>query len=232
MKTEVKVWQKVIAPDFAKRFITALDNMPEVPPVHAGRHTWVRDSLKSRFDIDITKETVRKWCDGLATPRPEKLQKLAVLLEVDAAWLAFGRKQELDFREREEREIAIPGAAKLLAGFVEVDGNQIAYPTKQTSPIDFMSIIKGQHYAFHASLALPVKDKLKFTVTTEFKDCTVIGVVKLPGTSVHFVHIPTEVLLKADHKGGFVEVLITKDGKDYYFGKTLLKKIQDFTARL
>lgn len=73
---------------FAKRLEQALDRHPRCPESY-GRLTWVMNELGHQR-IKVTIETVRRWLQGLAMPRRDKMNALSKILEVDETWLAMG----------------------------------------------------------------------------------------------------------------------------------------------
>ncbi len=73
---------------FAKRLTQTLDNHPRCPPDY-GRLVWVKIELRHQR-IAVTSETVRRWLNGTAMPRRDKMAALAKMLSVDETWLAMG----------------------------------------------------------------------------------------------------------------------------------------------
>lgn len=52
---------------------------------------------------DVSRETARKWCQGLSVPKDERLRLIAVQMHVSYEWLSTGRGpmegKDLDVRE-------------------------------------------------------------------------------------------------------------------------------------
>lgn len=116
-----------------------------------GRLKWVVDQFDEKFGDRITTETVRKWKDGLTKPRQEKLQKLAVILDVDPTWLYLGTQPEVTPRQQVARNASVNGAANVVAGMIELDGGRPAFPDNG-NPADLTAIIKGALYNFRVIL--------------------------------------------------------------------------------
>ncbi len=69
---------------FAERLNYACELSKTIPPLQKGMQTVIRKH------IGVSQETVRKWLNGEAIPRYDKIQKLSSLLECSPQWLAFG----------------------------------------------------------------------------------------------------------------------------------------------
>lgn len=83
-------------PEFRKAFVARLkqacDESTLVPDVGRGRQQYIADRLQ------VGAEAVSKWFHGVAMPRPDKMAKLAELLETDQSWLTFGIAPDPDWR--------------------------------------------------------------------------------------------------------------------------------------
>jgi hypothetical protein len=224
--------------DFARRLHTACDGSPHIPAYNHGRLTKIRDLFKERFKLKITTETVRKWSAGESRPRPDKMAMLAQILEVDLSWLSLGVAPDMEPRARQKRNVAIGGAASVLAGMIQLDGGVVALPGEEDSKaafVDIYAIIKGAQYALHTALAQEGEGHaMKFMIPTQYNDCTVIGVVKKPSSlSCDFLEIPASVI--DEHRvrhGGHYELEVDRRGEDYRVKDARLPKIKTFTTRL
>lgn len=79
------------SPEFACRFRQACDDSPHVPAKHDGRYVYIIREFLRLTGETISTETVRKWHEGEASPRPAKISVLAEILGVDPVWLQMGR---------------------------------------------------------------------------------------------------------------------------------------------
>lgn len=79
------------SPEFAKRFRQACDESAHVPAKHDGRYVYIITEFLRLTGEKISTETVRKWHEGEASPRPAKISVLAKILEVDPIWLQMGQ---------------------------------------------------------------------------------------------------------------------------------------------
>lgn len=207
-------------PAFASRLESACDGHRLCPPMHKGRLTWVQRELESRFNEQVSIETVRKWLAGEAKPRPAKTALLAELLQVDVAWLQIGVDRSLSPRERKVRDATADGAVNLVTGLIQMDGGNVAFPATG-GVVDIHAIIRGAKYDFHVS---PVASDGAFHVpVVDHDDVVLLGLVK-NGFSVSLYEIsPEDVEDHGERQGGSITVRVpTKK----------LKRIDSFAKRL
>lgn len=209
---EPSIYKVIRDPDFAKRLDQACDGHSHVPPKHSGRLTWVQRELSGRFDEDVSVETVRKWFAGEAKPRPDKLAKIAQLLEVDVAWLSLGIDPSMAPRERKVRNAMVDGAVNLVAGLIQMDGGHPAFPVEgdkaaQKNHVDLHAIIKGAKYDLHISLGEQDGKNVRFSVPTTYEAVVVLGVVK-DGFNIQIVEIPAELIEAGERHGGSITVVM------------------------
>lgn len=200
---------------FAQRLATASDHHPRVPPLRSGRLTWFQQQFKDRHGMVMSLETIRKWFYGEAKPRPEKLTLLAKMLEVDEAWLSLGHEPELQPREQKARNAVADGAVNLLAGVIQMNGGNPAFPAEgdkraAKGHIDLYAIIRGAQYAFHVSLAQTVEGGFRFTVPVEWEDAFQMGVVMIDPVTFWFVEIPENEIPEGDKRGAAIDVVLTR----------------------
>ncbi len=208
-------------PEFARRLCSACDAHPHCPPLHKGRLTWIQAELKRHFKENVSVETVRKWFAGEAKPRPEKVERLAQLLQIDVAWLSLGIDKGLAPRELKARGREIDGAVNAVAGFIEMDGSHAAFASDadQKRGIDLHAIIKGAKYDIHVA----VQEDGVFRIPTARDGLVVLGVVKHGmGLSIYEL---TEPVIERNgvNRGGMVEVKIPP---------SRLRKVDSFADRL
>jgi len=209
-------------PEFAKRFASACDGNDYCPPLHKGRLTWVQVELERRFKEKVSVETVRKWFAGEARPRPDKLAKIAELLQVDISWLSLGVDKGLSPRELKARGREIEGAVNVVAGFIEMDGGHAAFASvadQNEKGIDLHAIIKGAKYDIHISFC----EDGTFRVPTDHDGLLMLGVAKNGFTVEIYEITDTLVSEHGNRRGGIVEVNVPLD---------LLQKVETFTQRL
>lgn len=209
--------EKIIRePEFARRLSSASDNNPNVPALHFGRLVWVKAQLKSRFDIDVSKETVRKWYWGEAKPRDEKLRAIAQILEVDEAWLSLGIAPDLAPREQKKRVAEASGAVLLLAGLIQMAGGHPAFPDEDDDAaardhIDLYAIIRGAQYRFHVTLAQQLENgDLRFNVPSNHEGAFQVGVIPEGEFGVRLVELQPEIILLGNRRGAVVEVVLSE----------------------
>lgn len=212
---------------FAKRFEQACDAHSQVPAKHSGRLTWIQRQLETKFKEKVSVETVRKWFAGEAKPRPEKMEKLAQLLEVDMVWLSLGVDDGLQPRERRARNAMADGAVNVVAGLIQMDGGYPAFPEPTDKKavekhVDLHSIIKGAKYDFHVSVGETNGKKVRFVVPSLLDNVIVLGIVKT-GFAFEILELTGEIIGQGDRRGGSIEIVVDQDK---------LPKIADFRSRL
>lgn len=193
---------KVIrSPEFAQRFEMACDQQPHCPPLHKGRYQWIVDEFRKRYKESISTETVRKWHSGEARPKQDKNALVAQLLGVDATWLYMGVDPDLEPRERKARNAVADGAVNVVAGMIQMDGGNPAFPDKE-GVVDLHAIIKGVKYDFHVSM---IDEDGRAVVPTKYEGVIVLGVSR-DGMNFTVVEIPQETIEAGQRRGGSIEV--------------------------
>lgn len=216
---------------FAQRVNTACDQNPHIPAYGMGRQTWVKEKM------GVSHEAVRKWFLGESRPRPEKLAQLAAVLECDEAWLALGKKGDLDPREKRARSLNIEGAVNVVTGLLQLNGANTAFPGDKdpaASYVDVYAINRGVQLAIHVALGKQgPPGQFKFTIPREYELCKVIGVVHARANRVHLLNMDHEMLAKyAQRKGGFYEVNLAYNEGAYWSGADKWTKIESFSKDL
>lgn len=216
--------------EFAKRLNTACDTNPLVPALQHGRLTWFKRMLAERFDESVSVETVRKWFSGEARPTPDKMKKLATLLEADEAWLSLGIAPELAPREQKAANATVDGAVNIVAGFVKAHGGLPAFPYPDDKrategAIDLYAVIKGAQYAFHIAVGQGVVDGHRFVVPANHTAAVQIGVILDGDLAVRMTEITEDQIEAGVTRGGMIEVTMT----DAAFDTT---RIRTFSKRL
>ncbi|WP_242136955.1 hypothetical protein [Sphingomonas sp. TREG-RG-20F-R18-01] len=214
------------SPDFGKRLEQACDQSPHCPPLHKGRLQWIADELKKRFKLSVSTETVRKWMHGESRPKQDKNLLLAQLLQVDPTWLFMGIDADLEPREKRVRNAMADGIVNVIAGFIQIDGGNPAFPAEGdkravVDNVDLYAIIKGANYAFHVSLG---SDDYRFAVPTKHENVIVLGVMR-DGFAIDVFEISEAMIAKGTKRGGSIEVVLDEET----IQNALLN---DFTKRL
>lgn len=110
-----------------KRLVQACDESKLIPPPHKGRQQVIAER------IGVAPEAVSKWFKAVSMPRPDKMERLAELLQVDQSWLAFGINPERDRQERKAHAREIDGAVHLVMGLIP--GTSDGTPDPTSAPI-------------------------------------------------------------------------------------------------
>lgn len=231
MNSELRV-KKIPHPDFAQRMIEACGRNPDVPLPNYGRLGWFVEQMDTRFGVNITQETVRKWFAGESRPRQGSMVKLAALLEEDVAWLSLGATPGLSQKDQKVRNAAADGAVNVLAGLIQMDGGSPAFPTEDDARardglIDLYAIIRGAQYSLHVVTAVRGEDSWTVSIPFGVSDSIVIAVLPIGDLKCEFVEMPwDQVELEGKRKAGAYEVVLPCD----YASKW--KQIKTFAERL
>jgi hypothetical protein len=215
-------------PAFAHRLESACDAHPHAPDKHRGRLGWLKEMMKKQ-GVEVSHETCRKWFAGEARPRPDKMNILAQVLEVDPAWLAMGIDPELQPHERKVRNAMADGTVNLIAGFVQMDGGYPAFPDDDdpranADNVDLYAIIRGVNYGFHVVLGEKTDAGLRFLIPAAHTNVVVLGVIRLTSFQIQVYELQGDVIRKfGNNRGGAIEVVAEPSD---------LRKIDNFRERL
>jgi hypothetical protein len=225
--------------EFARRLSGACDDHAHVPPYNFGRLKWIREHLKADFSVSVSMETVRKWFAGEARPRPDKMRKLATMLNVDEAWLSLGIAPEMGRQERKSFNTSATGAVNMVAGLIELNGGRTAFPNEgdeRTRNTNLGAIIKGVGHAFYVTLGYPTNqhpEEYRFTYPPKRTDVIILGVVHSSALACDFIRFPDEALDAHEiKKGGHAEIIACREGALYQVGKFCCETVNTFAKSL
>lgn len=173
--------EKIRHPDFARRMESACDGNPDVPPLNYGRLTWFVDRM-AKEGANVSIEAVRRWFSGDARPRHYNIVILARILKVDEAWLATGKRPDIEDRARRQNRVVAEGVAMVVAGYIQMHGGHPAFPQDddreaQSTMTNLYAIIRGAKYSFHVTAALGEGEKAHFVAPFAARDTIILGVV-------------------------------------------------------
>lgn len=216
---------------FAQRLTTACDGHPDVPPYGRGRQTWIKRHT------GVSNEAVRKWFKGEARPKPTKMKTLANILGVDEAWLSLGIAPDETPAEKKKRSATVTGAVNVVAGFIQLNGGSIAFPSEDSPASEFTSlyaILEGQQFPFYVSMAKQLDDNtLRFYLPADVEACRAIGVVTVSPVSVHMINMKPHLVEKyKQRRGGYYEVDIYRDGDMYFSEGEQWPRILSFNGKM
>lgn len=203
---------RIIAADFARRLHMAADNSDRCPPKHRGRYEWLVEELSKRYNIKITKETVRKWFAGEARPRANKANQVAEIFQVDPTWLLLGIGPHEEPADEKRVQGGASAAVNLLAGMLMALDVPTAFPGTDDPLRDSVSlyaVIARRQVRLHATWGdTSVKGRVKFIIPNEHEIVNVIGVI--PGDTercFRLFHIVQDAISKYGRKrGGYIEI--------------------------
>lgn len=216
---------------FAQRLTTACEQNPHVPPYGMGRQTWIKEKM------DVSHEAVRKWVLGQSRPTPDRMKKLAAVLECDEAWLALGIKGDLDPREKRARSLNVEGAVNCVTGLLQLNGANCAFPGEKdptAAYVDVYAITRGVQLSIHVSLGKEgPPNQFTFTIPKEYQLCKVVGVVHEPKNHIHLLNMNHDMLDKyAIRKGGYLQVIMSHVAGEYLSGGERWPSIESFARDL
>lgn len=203
-------------PEFGDRLTKACDGNTYVPPPNHGRLGWIKSNLESRYGVTTSIESVRKWFSGEMKPRPERVEALAALLEVDVGWLSLGITPDLSPRQAKARSATADAAVNVLAGFIQMSGGSPAFPAADDSRasehhIQLYAIIRGAQYAFHVSLAREDDDGYHFAVPPSYPNVFNVGAIPTDEPGMIFVELTHELIEEqSQRRNAALDVLVPK----------------------
>ncbi|MCG5243534.1 helix-turn-helix domain-containing protein [Azospirillum doebereinerae] len=220
--------------DFAKRFRDASDDSGLVPQLNKGRLMWFKHHLEKDFNIEVTKETVRKWMAGEVIPRNEKMRALAELLKVDEGWLAFGISADTGISAR--ASALQSGAATVLAGFMQLNGANIAIP-EAGSPDDFAGfyvILNGKMRKICAAPSEMLnRDEYRLYIPNRYSDCIVTTVLHTGPLEIEILKLPHDMIAQFGRtRGPAMEMEIVRSGAQWAVEGNILPRVRDVTTDL
>jgi transcriptional regulator with XRE-family HTH domain len=209
--------------EFARRLVKACENNPVVPEKGKGMQVWLAGKM------DVSQEAVRKYMEGLARPRPDKMTKLAKLLSVDESWLALGVNPEMDQKGVRQYKNRVEAAGYLAFGVFMSNNYTCAFGPEGNEAVDFFAIKGGQQKAVAVTTARErSKGVWLFPVKPTYEQTVNIVVVPLRSTLFEFVYLDhAGIADHGDYKGGTIEVVAHRDGRVCTTGKHTWKRLEE-----
>lgn len=202
------------AKEFAKRLRQACDDSFVVPEYGKGRQVAIAKHMK------CTQEAVRKWFEGEAMPKPQKMRRLATFLDVDEGWLALGIKPDMDKDDRKRISRITTGAIHFVTGLIMMEGGNVAFPRDddpRSEYVDLYVIMHGAQAAIHVCPVAVVDDKtFEAMVPRQYADVRCVGFVSLGGGKYHLIDLPTNAIEQLKrNKAGDYALTIKREGSQY-----------------
>lgn len=215
---------------FSKRLLDACEQFGYGPAHKYGRLTWLQTKL-SEHNIEVSLETIRKWCTGASRPRDDKISILSRILEVDRAWLALGIQTAPPSRARANPQSPVTdGAAYILAGLIFMDGGRAVFPAYEDHEaldqhIDLYATIKGARYAFRIIVGLARRSTIAFDVPENASPAVILGFYR-EGTDVSIFEITPRLIDQSGkrQKEGFLLRLTRQEIRD--------RRVECFATRI
>lgn len=204
---------------FVLRLKEACDGSKLVPPPHKGRQQYLSQQL------GVAPEAVSKWFKAVAMPRPDKMERLSELLQVEQTWLSFGISPEMDRNERKAHAREVDGAVYLVMGKCMLAGGFCGLPgdrDQRRAYVDFYATIRGSVYAVHVSLGREVsRDRYELTVPVEYADVNCVAVIEKSPGKYDQLKMPVELIdaHKTKKSGGWTITIDRSDANRYTTGR-------------
>lgn len=214
---------------FVGRLVQSCEESKYVPPPHKGRQQYIAEKL------GVAPEAVSKWFKAVSMPRPDKIERLAELLQVDQSWLTFGISPEMDRVERKAHAKEADGAVHLVLGMIMLAGGHCGMPSARdprATYVDFYVTMRGSVYPIHVALARELsRDHFELLLPREYQDVRSIGVVPAGAGKYHFIDMPLVMLEehKARKAGGIAIGISRVDSARYITGADTWPRIKSFT---
>jgi hypothetical protein len=165
--------------EFGHRLVQAVEGHPLAPLTPHGRQRWLLDKLVKETKVSVSPNTMSKWFNGTARPRPDNIRELARVLKVDEVWLTIGRKPTDSLTTMHGMEKA-NGSALLLAGMIETTGGKVTFPAGEESVVDLHVNMTGQRFDVVVCQARERGSEVDFLVSEPVRGARVIAVVLTP----------------------------------------------------
>lgn len=179
---------------FVKRLVQACDESKNVPKPGQGRQQYIAKNLK------LAPEAISKWFHAVSMPKPDKMEELAKLLDVDQAWLHYGITPEVNRAERRLRAKETSGASYVVYGMIQMAGGYCGEPAEndqRAGYVDFYANLRGKVYPIHVALAREVEDgAYEVILPKEYSDVRTITVLPQEGGRLYFIEMPNEIIEK------------------------------------
>lgn len=214
--------------EFVSRLTQACESSQNVPPPHKGRQQYISNELQ------VAPEAVSKWFKGVSMPKPDKMVRLAQLLQVEQTWLAFGVSPEMDRAERKTHGRELNGAVHFVMGKAMLAGSNCGFPgprDPRAAYVDFYATVGGIVRAVHVCLGREVeKDKFEVAIPKEYAELDCVAVIPKSVGQYEELELPNESI--EDHAvrkpPGYVILITRKEGPRYTTGRTTWPAIKYF----
>lgn len=219
------------AKDFSRRLSEAIERHPLSVKGH-GRQRWLGRAYEERFGSAPSPEGIRKWFSGESRPRPDIMRNLALILDVDEAWLSLGITPNETPTQARKRSAKADGAVNYVAGLIQMHGGSIIFDRPEEEGVDFHAIIQGTVYPVQVKLGrLSGEDTVTLSISSSATDGLVFGVVLQESTLTPTILKLPPPLIEAEGKsrGGYIELSVTKNGRSFKSGNTAVPILSSFT---
>jgi len=195
--------------EFKQRLITALDKS-DVPPHGKGQQVVVSKAL------GVSQEAVRNWLLGKARPRPEVMEELAKLLEVDNSWLSLGQSASGSMAPvKAEVRTDLNAAVHYVVGLMGLAGKPPAFSDK---PGTDLAVVSQGALAYYAVVpgTLTETGTCVADIPADI-DETATVVIAMPDKNISRVALVLtnreEVEALAEYKNGFYSIEMDVESK-------------------
>lgn len=218
---------KVARQEFAKRLQLACEQCDACPTEQPrGKQKWLYEALDKQFGTKVSPEATRKWFAGESAPRQPTIRQIAKILNVDFAWLAVGTKPDMTEQEKRQHNLKVSGAVNVVAGIIQSNGGSVSFAGGERD--ELTAIIEGGLYVIEIrSPIIEDAEEGTYRITPKINTNTLLCVIPgIPLGRMTILHIPSDVVREqGENRGGYWEVEIRNDGKNYLIGNTRLHEV-------
>lgn len=172
--------------EFAYRLNQAVEGHPLAPPTPFGRQAWLKEKLRGETRLEVSNNSISKWFNGLSTPRPDNIRKIARVLSVDDVWLGSGRKPETSAREKGLNHAKARGGALALAGLLEMQGGRVTFPDQADDPSDLRVNLGDANFSAIVVSPRETDNAWTFVVPEPLGAVRILSVTAAPGEDCGF----------------------------------------------
>lgn len=118
---------------FGQRFRQSCEDNPKLPEKNYGLYSFLQRRLKEDYDLEVSRESIRKWYSGESMPRMENVGAIAEILGVDKFWLMYGLSgmvEEDNHPPQPQKPQPFPslkGCIHLVAGLFMVNDYEVTF---------------------------------------------------------------------------------------------------------
>ncbi len=219
---------KVRYPGFAKRFEQACEANPDIPPLSAGRYSYLRRKILEQTGDDLSRNTLTRWGKGIASPKKKYMGLLATILKVDFQWLYTGMNDEdVSTGTPKSKDLKkVAGLQSLLFGAMIQAKIPCGFPADdwKSDLVHFTATINYMTFGVHVCTVRQREDELEIELPEGFESVAKVVIISNGFMQFSVFNLTTEVVKNSG--GILIAARVTSRGLQ--IGDQLLKPISSF----